>query len=360
MFLIFDTICTNTTRVTILAAFIAFTFCGGCDESGADDGPSSAGDNAGGATGSTGTSGIGGAFGTSGVSGTDGATSAPRVGGFDVKLLAPVAETNTPGIISVIGKVYDAPPPDDIIWEKTGGEAGCELLEPRVPFCDPPCTGEVCVEDGECVANPTPRDVGTVTVHGLQTAEGTDRVTLVSVSPAAGYQSTDALTYPAFAEGDEIRLEASGGDYEPFTILSSGIVPLELAGEGEIPIEREQPMMLAWASPGQPDIASIRVEVDISHHGAVKGKIECEVPDTGSLQIPAALVTALIDLGYSGFPTVNVMRIAIGSVVIAPGRVELTVQSLVERGITIPGLISCSQDADCPEGQTCQQDLKCI
>jgi Cys-rich repeat protein len=27
--------------------------------------------------------------------------------------------------------------------------------------------------------------------------------------------------------------------------------------------------------------------------------------------------------------------------------------------VEIPGLVSCLEDADCPTGQTCQDDLKC-
>jgi len=340
----------------LITAFSAIALCGGCNETGSGESSSSNRAGAGGASGSAGTPPTGGA------SGSDGEAPAPRVGWFNITLVAPVAATTTtpsnPGFTSVNGKVCDAPEPEGTIWEKTLEEGECELLEPRVPFCDPLCGEAVCVEDGQCAAYPPARDVGTVTVHGLQTADGANPVTLVSVRDS--YSSTDALPYPAFAEGDEIRLQASGGDYEPFSILSKGIVPLELTVEGEIHIEREQPMTLAWTPPGNTDIARIHVKVDISHHGGAKGKIECDAPDTGSLQIPAALVTRLIDLGYSGFPSVNVTRSAIGSVVIAPGRVELTVQSAVDRGLQIPGLISCSESIPCPEGLTCQQDLKCL
>jgi hypothetical protein len=87
--------------------------------------------------------------------------------------------------------------------------------------------------------------------------------------------------------------------------------------------------------------------------------IECDTEDTGSLEISAALVTKLLDLGVAGFPTVIVTREAVGSVTIAPGRVDLIVSSVVEHAVQVSGLTSCSADTDCPSGQTCQSDLTC-
>ena len=50
----------------------------------------------------------------------------------------------------------------------------------------------------------------------------------------------------------------------------------------------------------------IEIEVDISRVAGAKGLIRCDVADTGSTQIPAVLVTQLLDLGYSGWPAVFV------------------------------------------------------
>ena len=67
----------------------------------------------------------------------------------------------------------------------------------------------------------------------------------------------------------------------------------------------------------------------------------------------------LLDLGVAGYPSVIVTRSATGTTTIAPGRVDLVVSSMVERPVTIPGLTSCTSDADCTGGQTCQSDLTC-
>jgi hypothetical protein len=37
----------------------------------------------------------------------------------------------------------------------------------------------------------------------------------------------------------------------------------------------------------------------------------------------------------------------------------LRLESRVVRPVSIPGIVSCIEDADCPSSQTCQQDFKC-
>ena len=77
------------------------------------------------------------------------------------------------------------------------------------------------------------------------------------------------------------------------------------------------------------------------------------------LEIPAALLDSLVALGVAGFPTIVLTRSTVGSAVIAAGRVDLLVFSELEQEVEIPGLVSCTDDADCPEGETCGSDLRC-
>jgi hypothetical protein len=70
-------------------------------------------------------------------------------------------------------------------------------------------------------------------------------------------------------------------------------------------------------------------------------------------------VSKLLNLGVAGFPTVIVTRHLVGSTVIPPGRVELEISSTVEQAVMIDGLNSCTDKADCPNGQDCQADLTC-
>ncbi len=347
---------TPRTAGALLPALGVLALCGGCSSS--DDGKS---ESAAGATGTGGdASGSGGGSSTSGGSSSGGSASIvedPAVGTFTISLVLP--DGATPGATNVNGAVRDAPLPGDVIWELSLEEGGCRLLEPRVPFCDPPCSGSICVEDGVCQETPPRRNVGTVTVTGLQTAAGGNEVVMEPIGTTPNYSTATALNYPPFAEGDSIVLSASGQDLPAFQIESHGIAPLQMLVTGDVPLESGQPLSLQWTPPTQAGVSTIRAIVDISHHGGQEGEIICDVPDTGSLDIPATLATRLLELGYSGFPTVSVERRAVGSVDIAPGRLDLVVLSRDELNISIPGLTSCSVDGDCPTGQTCQDDLKC-
>jgi len=126
-----------------------------------------------------------------------------------------------------------------------------------------------------------------------------------------------------------------------------------------ITVESGKPLPISWTAPGKAGQTRIYVKLDISHHGGTKGMIECDADDTGSLELPSALVTKLLELGVAGYPTIIVARRATGSTTIAQGRVDLVISSQIEQAVVIPGLTSCTADTDCPMGQTCQSDLTC-
>jgi hypothetical protein len=282
------------------------------------------------------------------------------VGGFTVQLVAPNAETETPGFTSFAGKVYDGPEVEAIVWEPKREHDGCTLLTPRVPFCETPCGSAVCVEDDTCQPYPSVVRVGTVTVRGLRDAAGAaEPITANEINGSYQLPGGLNLRYPAFDEGDTIRLEASGADVGAFTLEAKAIAPLELASAGALPLEPGKPFEVRWTPKGPLANSRIYLHLDISHHGGTKGKIECEVDDAGELIIPAELVDELLQLGVAGFPSVLVTRKSAVSTRTSVGNIELAVTSSVERPVQIPGLISCSDGGDCPKGTTCQPDLTC-
>lgn len=285
------------------------------------------------------------------------------VGSFLVQLVAPVlagAEVEPrDGYTQVVGKVYDGPTPSQIVWEEAASAGACVLLVPRVPFCETPCGGSaICVEDNTCEPRPSAVSVGTVTMTGLRDASGPVAVTMDPI--ANNYQPVGVtLAYPAFDEGDDLKLTAAGApDVPGFTITSHGIAPLELLSES-FAIVAGAGMGVSWTPAAEAGQSSVDVLLDISHHGGSKGKIECETEDSGALSIDASLLGALTDLGVAGFPTIVVTRRAIGEAATATGRVQLAVSSRVEVAVAIDGLVSCFDDSDCSEGQTCQTDLVC-
>ncbi|HSA21959.1 MAG TPA: hypothetical protein P5076_10940, partial [Myxococcota bacterium] len=263
-----------------------------------------------------------------------------------------------PGYTTVVGKIFDGPTPSALVWEETVADGPCQLLTPRVPYCEEDCGGDaLCVEDGQCRAYPAVQEVGEVLVQGIHTSSG---ATQFSMQPIAGnYQPAEELPYPPFAEGDVITFAAAGSAFAPaFTLEAVGIAPFSLAS-ADIVLEDGQDVTLTWTPPAAAGSSRIALKLDISHHGGTKGKIVCDAPDSGSLTLPAAMLSQLLDLGVAGFPTIVVTRKSTGSATVPAGVVTLELLSGVVQAVSIPGLVSCNDDEDCPVEQTCQDDLSC-
>jgi hypothetical protein len=238
-------------------------------------------------------------------------------------------------------------------------EGDCELLTPRAPFCPERCgASAACVEDGVCQDYPKALNAGTVKVSGVRTAAGETEFAMDPVANTYQPRAAVKLPFPAFDEGARVRLEATGGDLDPFTLEARGIAPLELTSD-EFALSPDAALDLAWTRAAKPANSRVHVKLDISHHGGSKGMITCEFDDAGSGQLPAAMIAKLIELGVAGYPSVIVTRASSGQASTRVGRVALTIESKVERYVTLAGLESCTGDTDCPSGKTCQSDLTC-
>lgn len=308
--------------------------------------------------------------GDDGVTGADAGVDAPLgdpsvfAGRFTVDLIAPVPATETtaavPGYTTVLGVVYDRTPPEAIIWDVTMTDGSCVLRIPRVPFCETPCGGSaVCVADDTCAPYAVKQEVGAIHAKGLTTTLGVTEFDLTLL--AGSYQVPDAITlaYPAFQAGAAVSFAAAGSAFTPaFQLDGVGISPLALTS-ADPALARNQALNLTWTPPAAGATSRVTVALDISHHGGSKGKIECDAPDTGSLSLSAAIMTRLLDLGAAGFPTIIITRQGTSSALVTSGRVDLVLQSRIERPVSVPGITSCTEDEQCPMGQTCQPDLTC-
>lgn len=340
-----------------LAALLAAACSSSSPSSGTGGGSSTGGTTAS----STTTSGSGGSSTTG--SGTGGAGDPTiLVGSFVVRAKPPIpgmGGPDTPGSTAVLGKIYDGPSPAAIVWQKGTKEGDCQLLTPKVPFCNTPCGGSaVCVADDTCEPYPLAHSAGEVTVSGLISEAGAVDIVMIPVANTYQPPVSAKLVYPAFAEGDTIKFAASGDYFAPFSVEAKGVAPLAIQSAA-IKLDGAQPLALTWTAPAKPEISSIHIKLDISHHGGTKGMIECDTADTGSIQLSASLVKELLDLGVAGYPSIIVTRKSIGSATIKEGRVDAVVSSEVERAIEVAGLTSCTTDADCQSPQTCQSDLTC-
>ena len=288
---------------------------------------------------------------TTGDDDTDGVATGDLLGTFQIELVEPA--NDTAGFTAVLGKVFDGTQPETVIWTDAMSAGGCTLKTPSVPFCSTPCgSAAACVADDTCQAYPASQAVGTVTIDGVADSA----VTLTSVQNSYQLPAGTTLAYPAFAEGDTLRLHASGSEFTSgFTSTAFAIAPLALTSPSFALVEG-QPLLLAWTPSGA---AAIAVKLDISHHGGSKGKVECTLDDSGASEIASPIVDQLLALGAAGFPTIIVTRVSTGHAQVADGHIDLLVTSELEQPIDVPGVISCTDDGDCEAPTTCQDDLTC-
>ncbi len=257
---------------------------------------------------------------------------------------------------SIVGAINDGPTPPSIIYEKLMTVNKCSLYKTLHPSCEPSCGIDgACVAKDSCQPYPNAIDAGTVTVNGLKIANVKTPFTMDFI--VVGYQPVVTVDFPPFSEGDTITLAAAGkGTMPPFTLMARGISPLALHNDS-VPCGDHQPIDLQWTKATIPGISTIFVFIDISYHGGSKGKIECDCEDNGSLTVAASLMDSLKSFGISGFPKVEVTRITTGANETA--KAQIVIESMVRRWISIPGIITCNNDTQCPEGYHCGGDQRC-
>lgn len=261
---------------------------------------------------------------------------ASRVGGFNL-----VMEDS---YTAFSGAVADGVVPITVL-EAVGEGGGCTLLRRNNPFCDPPCQpGTTCDFDGACIAYPQNHSVGTLEISGL-----VEPLTVDPVMPTYDYFST-MLMHPAFSPGSAIALAASGGDYPAFTLRGAGVAMIEPSA-ATLVMRDGDPLTVAWAKDGAG--GRVRVELNIDQHGNTPVRLVCEAEDSGTLTIPAALVSQLIGFGISGFPSVQYYRQTVDSIELAPGCVEFVVRSHQQTLLAVEGHVPCDSPDDCPDGQVC-------
>jgi hypothetical protein len=162
---------------------------------------------------------------------------------------------------------------------ETNRDGWCRLLELKPALCDPKCAPlHACIE-GECVAEPEARDLGTISVSGLQGAP-------VEILPqAAGSYYWDSGE--PIAAQSEITLEAPAASLTLSSVAPEFLAPtsdwdadFEARGEGE-------DITLAWSNSIPGSRVYLRMTDGLgSHGGLAQVEIECEGPDTGELTIP--------------------------------------------------------------------------
>jgi hypothetical protein len=332
--------------IAIAAAASAWIAAGGCGAGGS-----------GGAGGTGGTGAIGG-----GAGGSLNAVCSleTRLGGFAVKL---VEAPGTQPITAIDGGVRNGVLPSDV-WQQKGAAAGtCRLMVGPMLMCATPCTSpQICAGQNQCIDSPTYQDAGAVTITGV----GPSPLTLNPLNPAQkvfAYSTSLSDPYPPFSPGSAVTLRNAGATIPAFSLEAAGIQPLVFEG-ANLTMRNGEALPFTWTAPAGGSASPILVEVEIGHHGGVSAHINCDLPDTGSGEIPASLVSALIAEGVHGFPTLSLTRRSVSSASVAGGCVDLAVAAHVQRNISVcptasSCIVSCVSSAECPTPMTCKPDYTC-
>lgn len=255
----------------------------------------------------------------------------------------------------VDGSISDGIAPAGV-YREISSAGSCQLLGPRDLFCATPCASDAtCAGEDTCVPKPMKQSAGTITITGLEAP-----VEVMANGITGIYSDTILDPYPLFEAGASIELSASGDVFAPFKLYGWGVPPL-VTPLSTVNVASGSAVPLSWETAGvNAEQSEIFISFSVNVHGATTGWIECTVPDTGSFEIPAALVSDLIDLGLSGFPRMTMTRRSADSTDLSTGDcVDFEVGSQVTIELTVDGLVSCNEDAECPEGQVCTPELAC-
>jgi hypothetical protein len=335
--------------VLMLMSVLAVAGCSDGDDDGeegkatdADAGAAKAG--SGGGTSGSG-AGTGASAGASGSGSAGSGAASDAFGSFTIEYKEELAGQAAHATVS--GQLFDAA--TSAVTSKVDSESGdCKLLVPDFPACDA-CDDGLCVADGDCQPHPKPIDAGDVVVEGTLGGD----VKLRRDNRTFYYQATSALAFPPCEEGADVTLLGTRAELE---VTTQCVAPLALITPAPIAVKSGSSVPLAWKPPADPSASRIEIKLDISHHGGKKGEISCDVPDSGSFELPEPLVSKLVALGVAAQPTIGLKRVARAQASGQPG-VRLVIVSPIERAVDT-GFAQCVEGEACPDGQTCDTNTK--
>jgi hypothetical protein len=223
---------------------------------------------------------------------------------------------------------------------ETMAAGACRLLEYEPAFCDPPCYTGLCSPGNVCGPYPTYLSAGTLTITGLRQPLS---VTPVGCGFCDGeqYWPQSQLPEDLFAPDATVTASAPGAAFPAFSVTAGAVPTLEATfPDDKITIQDGVDFTLRWTA-GDGD-ARVRVILNANNagHGAPYAAIlECDGPDTGSIVIPGALISAFPSTmawqacAGSDCPPSRVMRYRRGTTEAGGGVVELLVASEVLFGV---------------------------
>lgn len=308
--------------------------------------------------GSTAASTVGGATSSGGATNAAGCTSVPVEASTGIwpvinVELVPAKDGNTP-YTQVMGFPWDGPQTPELLT-KTAEVGSCQLFKVIGADCSPAAcnaTAVTCVGNNQWARKPQKSASGNLSFTGLTLQSGG---TSFSLSPIANqYQAagSTAVAYPPCTAGADVTVSGGAGTANAYTLTAQCIAPVVVTNSVPLAFEGGKATTFTW-TPASGSGTRIEIEIDVSHHGGLKGLIRCDVPDTGTATVDGTLATQLIGLGTAGFPDASLTRHSIDTAAVGSGTATLDVKSTTTISLQVPGVTSCSDTMPCPSGQTC-------
>jgi hypothetical protein len=253
---------------------------------------------------------------------------------------------------TVSGSVLDGVVPMTVL-EEIAAEGDCRVLRRNNPFCDPPCeSDETCDFDGSCLPWPETRDLGTVTITGLDV-----EVAMSPVAPGYTYFDT-SVGHPAYTVGELVTLRTGTSPWGPVTLHGVGVDQIE-ALEDTWLVVAGQDLTITWPPPAAGARSEVAVRIEIDQHGTSPVGLRCSFEDDGEGIVPGTLTELIVNAGVTGYPSGSLVRRTADSVALGEeGCMDLVISSTRSPDVRVDGYTPCNDDDDCPEGQTCNQALE--
>ena len=227
----------------------------------------------------------------------------------------------------VTGKIKDRVSAQAVLQAKDK-EGPCQLWQKVKANCQPKCdqTAQECTHDNGCQLYPVALDVGEVVVSGL-----IKPVKIFAKGATKKYDYTD-FDDRAWKDGAKISLRAPGGGIGAIELHGVGVPPL-VVPKGDWQMSAGKPLTLSWT--GAPGDHRIHVTMNVDQHGTSPAEIVCDLEDTGSFDVPAKLVDALLAYRVSGAPSATLERRTVDSVSVKGGCVELVVAAQSDASLVL-------------------------
>ena len=200
-------------------------------------------------------------------------------------------------------------------------EGNCALWKRKNLSCIPSCSsGEVCDDDGSCIAEPLQQDAGVITIEGLAEA-----VVMEPLAPTNSYSKVNII-HPIYVPGAQITMKTSNGYFGEMTMNGIGVSLLN-ASEMVWEIVPQKPLQISWESSTLDVDAMMHLNLNIDQHGSTPVTLTCDFEDDGEAKIPAVLIDALLQSGVSGKPSGRLIRQTVDSTHFDAGCVEFRITS---------------------------------